>query len=86
MRLPKAYWLGLVSILLSMPLLADDHPSDGRAAIKTAKERLVNKAADAQRLNDCKVPPEQRDADHPKPDDCRHITEAERIRTPGTNR
>ena len=38
----------------------------------TAKERLSGKAADAQRVNDCKVPKEARGTST-RPDDCKHI-------------
>jgi hypothetical protein len=64
-----------VPMLLSSPLAADDQRDREQAAVKTAKERLVSKAADAQRINDCKVPIEQRDADQPRPDDCKTISE-----------
>ena len=39
------------------------------AASKTAKERLTGKAADEQRVNDCKVPPDTRGAKK-RPADC----------------
>jgi hypothetical protein len=58
-----------VPILLSAALAAADRDDRDQAAVKTAKERLVSKAADAQRVDDCKVPVELRDADHPRPDD-----------------
>jgi hypothetical protein len=36
---------------------------------RTAKERLRSKAADEQRVDNCKVPPELR-GPKPRPDDC----------------
>jgi hypothetical protein len=36
----------------------------------TGKERLGSKAADPQRVNDCKVPPELRDPARPRPTTC----------------
>lgn len=83
MRLPRLFCRWLFPVLLSVPMLpstslsADDQTDGDRSATKTAKERLVNKAADAQRVNDCKVPIKQRDLDHPRPDDCRGRTDAE---------
>ncbi len=49
------------------PLAADPTPA------KTAKERLTGKAADEQRVDDCKVPVAQR-GDSRRPADCAHIT------------
>ncbi len=40
---------------------ADPTPAAGHSQ-KTRKERLSGKAADQQRANDCKVPPEKRGA------------------------
>ena len=56
--------------LLASGLLAARAPGDEPrttseprpAASKTAKERLTGKAADEQRVNDCKVPAEMRGA------------------------
>jgi hypothetical protein len=42
---------------------------DARAPVRTAKERLGGKAADEQRVDNCKVPPELR-GPTPRPDDC----------------
>lgn len=70
MRLPMMLWPGLLWVLCSASLAADDQTDKSQPGVKTAKERLANKAADAQRLNDCKIPFEQRDPDHPRPDDC----------------
>ena len=39
-------------------------------AIRTAKERLGGKASDEQRVDNCKVPLDQRGS-KPRPDDCR---------------
>ena len=38
--------------------------------VLTGKERLASKAADAQRVNDCKVPPGRRDPARPRPTEC----------------
>ena len=40
-----------------------------KADPKTLKERLGDKASDEQRVNNCKVPVEQRGS-KPRPDDC----------------
>ncbi len=40
--------------------------------VKTAKERLGKKAADNQRVNNCKVPIEKRGS-KPRPDQCHRI-------------
>ena len=52
---------------------AEDEALLGRESVTTAKERLVNKAADPQRVNDCKVPTESRDADDQRSSDCPHL-------------
>ncbi len=52
---------------------AEDRALEGREAVTTAKERLVNKAADPQRVNDCKVPAEKRSQQQTRPSDCRHL-------------
>jgi len=48
--------------------------ADGEASpvqsIRTAKERLGGKASDEQRVDNCKVPLDQRGS-KPRPDDCR---------------
>lgn len=46
-------------------------PAPASESAKTAKERLVNKAADEQRVDNCNVPPEQRGT-KPRPDSCDH--------------
>lgn len=43
---------------------------------RTAKERLGGKASDEQRVDNCKVPLEQRGS-KPRPDDCRDGTSTE---------
>jgi hypothetical protein len=43
----------------------------GAAPARTIKERLSGTAADEQRVNNCRVPPELR-GPKPRPDDCRH--------------
>lgn len=52
---------------------AEDEALDGREAVTTAKERLVNKAADPQRVNDCKVPEAKRDVGSDRSGDCPHL-------------
>jgi hypothetical protein len=42
------------------------------AGTLTAKERLTGKAADEQRVDDCKVPPDKRGA-RLRPDACNHV-------------
>ena len=39
-------------------------------ATRTVKERLSTKAADPQRVDDCKVPAALRDPTRPRPTDC----------------
>jgi hypothetical protein len=69
---------GLVAIVLAAPGLALAGGASGRAAqaqeargapVRTAKERLSSKAADEQRVDNCKVPLELR-GPTPRPDDC----------------
>jgi hypothetical protein len=73
---------GLAAIVLAMPGLALAGDTPGQAAqaqdipqdvqnapVRTAKERLSGKAADEQRVDDCKVPLELR-GPKPRPDDC----------------
>ena len=78
-------WAGIVmaSILtafIAAPLAADDPattatpatqpPSEPTPApVKTGKERLSSKAADEQRVDNCKVPPELRGTTA-RPDSC----------------
>jgi hypothetical protein len=55
------------------PVLAADRDQPATAAFtpgKTGKERLSGKAADEQRVDDCKVPPAQRT--RLRPTDCPH--------------
>ena len=50
--------------------VAQGQAGDPEAApVRTAKERLSGKAADEQRIDNCKVPPELRGA-KPRPADC----------------
>jgi hypothetical protein len=64
-------WIALLSaglIALGMginPLRAQEVPPTG--ALKSAKERLSDKASDEQRVNNCHVPPEKRGT-KPRPD------------------
>ncbi|MDH3663864.1 MAG: hypothetical protein OEU92_28260 [Alphaproteobacteria bacterium] len=67
----------LVLLAMTGPLhAAEDKAREGRQAVTTAKERLVNKAADPQRVNDCKVPAEKRSADRRRSGDCPHLAPA----------
>ena len=67
----------VLAALFAAGLLAVGAAADGPrtkteprpAASKTAKERLTGKAADEQRVNDCKVPPDKRGAKK-RPADC----------------
>ncbi len=52
------YWP--VLLWATMAMAAEEPESDRRPAL-TIKERLSGKAADQQRVNDCKVPVEKRD-------------------------
>lgn len=52
---------------------AEDEALEGREAVTTAKERLVNKAADPQRVDDCNVPIEKRDPGMARSSDCAHL-------------
>jgi hypothetical protein len=62
-----------VLALMGAPHAAEDRGLEGREAVTTAKERLVNKAADPQRVDDCKVPEAKRDAGRARPLDCPHL-------------
>lgn len=84
MRPPMIAWLGLFPLLLSATSSADDRVDQEKPAVKTAKERLVSKAADPQRMDDCKVPQERRDPDRPRPD-CSDAMETEATDTQGSN-
>ncbi|MGH1477889.1 MAG: hypothetical protein ACRBM6_04040 [Geminicoccales bacterium] len=71
-RVIASSFLAITMALQSDPL-AEDRRQAERAAITTAKERLASKAADSQRVNDCKVPKAKRNADRPRSDDCAHL-------------
>jgi len=68
---------GAAAIMLAMPAGlavaggsgAAPEAEDARAPARTAKERLGSKAADEQRVDNCKVAPELR-GEKPRPDDC----------------
>jgi len=63
-------WLLLIAIpTTTTPLLAQQERVQPGL---TGKERLTGKAADQQRVNDCKVPPDKR-GNSARPDDCSHI-------------
>lgn len=63
----------LVFPLLGSLEAVEDRALEGRDAVTTAKERLVNKASDPQRINDCKVPSEKRSMQQARPNDCSHL-------------
>jgi hypothetical protein len=82
MRAMSCVLAGLAAIVVATPGLAlaggasgqaaqaQDTPQDAQTApVRTAKERLSGKAADEQRVDDCKVPLELR-GPKPRPDDC----------------
>lgn len=72
------FFAGLIVLLAAGSLAsAEDEALEGRDAVTTAKERLVNKAADSQRVNDCKVPEAKRDAKHRRASDCPHLEDRE---------
>lgn len=59
-------------VMLCMALVsAAPHAAERTPVVRTAKERLSSKAADEQRVDNCKVPPALR-GPKPRPDDCRH--------------
>jgi hypothetical protein len=60
----------LVIALSCGPVLAvGDHADTAVSAVRTGKERLGDKGSDEQRVDDCKVPKEQRT--RVRPTDCR---------------
>ena len=75
-------WQGvIISTLMILAMTgtlraAEDNALEGREDVTTAKERLVNKAADPQRVNDCKVPSEKRDAERRRPSACLYLERA----------
>jgi hypothetical protein len=74
MRKPAATLLMLAIVLaLATPptLAADQAPQPQTQPVRTGKERLSSKAADEQRIDNCKVPVALR-GPTPRPDDCRH--------------
>ena len=74
MRRPALIVETLVFLAITSSLhAAEDKALIGREAVTTAKERLVNKAADPQRVNDCNIPAEKRDPGQPRPSDCAHL-------------
>ena len=71
---PSALIAGLIILTAAWHLsAAEDEALKGREAVTTAKERLVNKAADPQRVDDCKVPEAKRDAGETRSIDCPHL-------------
>lgn len=79
--IPKPFKLKLAIITVSLSLFlliytptgfgaAEDRQSAPTNILLTAKERLSNKAADNQHINNCKVPPERRGA-KPRPEACK---------------
>jgi len=61
------YWPVLLWATMA---IAAEAPENERRPALTIKERLSGKAADQQRVNDCKVPIEKRDSKKPRAD-CR---------------
>ena len=64
----------LVVAWAALGFFASDARADGEASdvqsTRTAKERLGGKPSDEQRVDNCKVPLDQRGS-KPRPDDCR---------------
>ena len=72
MRKPAAILIMLVLALATPPALAADEAQQAQTQpVRTGKERLSSKAADEQRVDNCKVPVALR-GPKPRPDDCRH--------------
>ena len=70
----QALVISLSIMIASGPLpAAEDKALEGREAMTTAKERLVNKAADPQRVDDCNVPAGKRDPEKHRSSDCAHL-------------
>jgi hypothetical protein len=68
-------WAGLLVVAWAvLGFFASGARADGEAShvqpTRTAKERLGGKASDEQRVDNCKVPLDQRGS-KPRPDDCR---------------
>jgi hypothetical protein len=55
---------------LAAALVAALATGGAETRVLTGKERLGSKAADPQRVNDCKVPPALRDPAQPRPTAC----------------
>jgi hypothetical protein len=70
----------LWTLALSLAAFSNASPGPAAAELKTSKERLSNKAADEQRLDNCRVPLDQR-GPAPRPD-CGGEAETSR-RAPG---
>lgn len=83
MRVPLASVLMLLTVTAT-PNAAEDKALKGREDVTTAKERLVNKAADPQRVNDCKVPIKKRDAARNRSDACPHLQEGDETDVEGS--
>ena len=66
-RLLVVAWAALA--FFASGVRADGEASDVQST-RTAKERLGGKASDEQRVDNCKVPLDQRGS-KPRPDDCR---------------
>ena len=64
--------LVLLICLLAGPAYAGSGggSSNNGQSMQTVKERLSTKAADPQRVDDCKVPLAQRDPSRPRPTKC----------------
>ncbi len=62
--------VALAGLAPNQALSAGGHDeAEAPAVVRTGKERLRDKAADEQRVDDCKVPPAQRT--RVRPTDCR---------------
>jgi hypothetical protein len=72
-------WILWLCLAVCLPAARDAHAAE----VKTSKERLSNKAADEQRVDNCRVPPDQRGS-APRPD-CGE-TESSRTTAPGATR
>jgi hypothetical protein len=67
MNLKSSLWtLSVLTVLLTTSLAAQT-PTPSPPPAKSAKERLSDKGADEQRVDNCRVPPDKRGA-APRPD------------------
>ena len=85
MRLGPLTMAVLTLSIAGPPSAAEDRALEGREAVTTAKERLINKAADPQRVNDCKVPPAKRDGARARPSACPHLQRRDDVPAPDSS-